>query len=346
MTEVLTPVPRDLWRSIHRSDPMALTDQSPEWVDAICAEGRHEDVSRLYEMADGRQIVMPLVRCRGAAGLGGRVLSPPEAWGMGGPIGHGVDRGVIDMIMTDLRSLGALRIGIRPDPVTAPLWTHLSGPGMITIPRFAHVIDLEGGIEAVESRFTKSTHKNINKAVRRGVTVELDHSGALLPVHYEMYMRSVERWSERQHEPLALARWRARRRDPLSKLQTMADHLGEGFCHFVAYHEGRHVASAIVLLSPGSTAHVTRGAMHRELVAPVAAGQLLDATAIRYAVQEGCTRFHMGESGTSSSLAKFKEGFGAVGHHYAEYRFERLPITRVDRGMRAAIKRTIGFKDA
>lgn len=346
MTQVLTPVPRDLWRSVHQSDPAALTEQSPEWVDAICATGRYQDVSRLYDLADGRQIVMPLVRRRGAAGVGGRLLSPPEAWGMGGPVGRGVDRDVVDTVVADLRGLGDVRIGIRPDPLTAPLWQHLSGRGVTAIPRFGHVLELDGGIEAVESRFSKSTRNAVNKAVRRGVTVELDHSGELLHIHHELYMRSVERWSERQREPLALARWRARRRDPLSKLQTMAEHLGKGFCQFVAFHEARPVASIIVLVSPGSTAHYTRGAMDLELASPVRASQLLQATAIRHAVDAGCTRFHMGESGTSSTLADFKERFGAVGHHYAEYRIERLPITRADRAARAAVKRIIGFKDA
>jgi hypothetical protein len=95
----------------------------------------------------------------------------------------------------------------------------------------------------------------------------------------------------------------------------MAEHLGKGFCQFVAFHEARPVASIIVLVSPGSTAHYTRGAMDLELASPVRASQLLQATAIRHAVDAGCTRFHMGESGTSSSLADFKERFSktAVG---------------------------------
>ena len=38
--------------------------------------------------------------------------------------------------------------------------------------------------------------------------------------------------------------------------------------------------------------------------------------------------YHLGESGASRSLAHFKEKFGARPVPYAEYRLERLPLTR------------------
>jgi lipid II:glycine glycyltransferase (peptidoglycan interpeptide bridge formation enzyme) len=163
-------------------------------------------------------------------------------------------------------------------------------------------------------------------------------------VHYDLYLGAIERWSERQREPLALATWRARRRDPLEKLRAMAAHLGKDFCHFVAYHEGRAVASSILLTGP--TAHDTRAAMDREAAGAVRANDLLQSHSIRHAVELGCSRYHLGESGASTSLAAYKERWGAVGLHYAEYRIERLPVTRLDTAARGAVKRLIGFKDA
>lgn len=341
---VRTPAPRDAWEEVYGADPSSIAEHSPRWIDAICAVGPWEDASRLYELDDGRRFVLPMVRRTGPTGVGGWYGSPPAAWGMGGPIGPGLDRGVLAAIVGDLRSLGAVRISIRPDPITADLWEGISGRGITRIPRYGHVLDLTGGMTAVEAGYNKSTRRGLRKAEKAGVEVELDHTGALLPLHYELYLQAVRHWSERQREPLALALWRAKRRDPLAKLQAMADHLGKDFCHFVAYHEGRPVASSILLTGP--TAHDTRAAMDREAASPVRANDLLQAMSIRHAVEVGCTRYHLGESGASASLAAFKERFGAVGHHYAEYRIERLPVTRIDAAARGTVKRLIGFKDA
>jgi lipid II:glycine glycyltransferase (peptidoglycan interpeptide bridge formation enzyme) len=247
-------------------------------------------------------------------------------------------------VVRDLQRLGAVRISIRPNPLTAPMWADVQGAGITALPRYSHVLDLTGGLEAVEALRNKSTRRGLRKAEKEGVQVELDHTGALLPVHYQLYLTAVQHWSQRQREPLALAMWRAKRRDPLSKLQAMAKHLGRDFCQFVAYHEGRPVASSIMLIGPA--AHDTRAAMDRELAAPVRANDLLQARSIEHALERGCSQYHLGESGANEQLAAFKERFGAVGHHYAEFRIERLPVTRVDSAARGTVKRLIGFKDA
>lgn len=341
---VTTPVPRNEWDRLHAADARAVAEHSPRWIDAIESVTTWRDASRWYEFDDGRRFVLPLLRRAGIAGAGGWYASPPAAWGFGGLVGPDLDRDAVDAVVRDLRAMGALRISIRPDPTTAELWKGVEGPGITRVPRFAHVISLEDGLEAVEARYNKSTRRGIRKAEKAGVEVEVDHTGALLPLHYELYLSAVETWSERQREPLALARWRAIRRDPLEKLQAMAEHLGKDFCQFVAYVDGRAVASSILLTGPA--AHDTRAAMIKDLAGPVRANDLLQARSIRHAIETGCTSYHLGESGTSASLAAFKERWGAVGHEYAEIRIERLPVTRADAAARGAVKRLIGFKDA
>ena len=73
---------------------------------------------------------------------------------------------------------------------------------------------------------------------------------------------------------------------------------------------------------------------------------LLHRLAIEEACRAGCRYYHMGESGSSASLAQFKRRFGANAYGYAEYRLERLPITSVDAHLRRLVKRLIGFTDA
>lgn len=343
--QVVTPAPRSLWRGLLAADPDALADHSPEWMDAMCADGRYGDASRLYQFPDGRRVVLPLARRRGAAGVGGWLAGHPPAWGIGGLVGAGVDAGVVAAVVADLRQVGAGRIWVRPNPVQAEQWAATAPQrGVIAIPRRAHVIDLTGGPDAVLARMQSRTRRGLRVAVRRGVRVEVDRTGRLLPVHQELFQSSVLRWAARQHEPVALARWRAAHRDPPAKFQAIARHLGAALVVLIAYVDDRPAASNITLL--GAAAHYTRGAIDRSLAGPTRAAELLQWRGIQLACEHGCRTHHLGETGGSASLAHFKEGFGAVPVDYAEYRIERVPYTRADRAVRTAAKTALRFRDA
>lgn len=340
---VTSPAPQGQWRSVIARDPDALPEHAPEWVRAMCESGGFEDASRLYEFPDGRRFVLPLARRRGLAGAGGWLTSYPPAWGMGGLVGAALDREVVAAVLADLRQTGAARIWVRPNPVTAPHWLGAGGADLTVIPRRAHVIDLAGGAEAVLARMRGSTRRGLRVARRSRVRVEIDRTGRLLPVHCRLYAASVDRWARRQHEPQALARWRARRRDPLSKLRAMSRQMRDAFVVLVAFVDDQPAASGITLL--GRNAHDTRAAMDLAVAGPCRANELLQWHSIRIACEYGCAAHHLGESGWSSGLSRFKERFGATAVPYAEYRIERLPYTRFDIAVRAAAKRTLGFRD-
>ena len=340
--DVVSPAPRTDWRRVVADDPLALPEHTPEWVDALCSTGPYADATRLYRFPDGRDLVLPLVRRTGVTGLGGWLLSYPPAWGMGGLLGEGVDAPAAAAVLDDLRSLRVQRLSIRPDPLRSHLWDDIR-EGLVAIPRRGHVADLSGGIDTVEQRLPKATRKYIRRAQRSGVRVEVDRTGALLDAYYALYLASVDRWALRQHEPRPLARWRAGRRDPLTKLQALAHHLGNRFVTAMAYVDDKPAFATIMLLGP--TAHVTRSAMDIDLVSSTKAGSLVHWTLLQEAVSYGCSRYHLGESGASTSLAQFKESFGAVPLDYHELRLERLPYTRVDQQLRTVVKRALRFRD-
>jgi hypothetical protein len=341
---VVTPAARDVWEDVLRRDPDALVTQSPAWIDAMSQAG-YADVSRCYELSSGRRVVLPMVRRRGI--MPARVAirySPPPAWGMGGLIADGpVTAEELGAIIDDLRAQPVLSTRIRPNPLHADLWSVAEAHGAIATPRVAHVVDLEGGSAAAWKRMERNARWGVSKAQRSGVTVECDTTGRLVPVFYGLLERSVERWAQFQHEPLALARWRARRRDPLGKLQSMAAALGDKMHVWVAWHEGRPAAAAIVLI--GANGHDTKAAMDKEIAGPTHANDLVMWSGIEDACAAGCQHHHLGESGTSRSLGRYKEKFGARAVPYAEYRIERLPLGQTDALARGAIKRVLNFRD-
>jgi hypothetical protein len=342
-SSVQSEASREVWRAVLAGDPQALPDHSPEWVDAICSGGRFEDATRHYEFGGERRFVLPLVRRRGPAGVGGWLGSYPTGWGSGGLLGADLDPRVVRTVVDDLRSLGTARVVIRPDPLRAAAWTAARGPGVTVVPRRAHVADLSGGLAAVRAQLPSMTRRNLRTAEKRGVRIEVDRNGRLLPVYYRLHLMSVTRWARKQHEPLTLARWRARRQDPLEKFHAISRNMGDAFRLFVAFVDDRPAAAVLVLF--GRTARYMRGAMDRDLAASTRANDALQMAAIEQACVEGCGTYHLGESGASASLARFKERFGAVPVDYSEYRIERFPITAAESAARTAVKKVLRFRD-
>jgi hypothetical protein len=346
---VRTPVPRSLWQSMHDADVDAMPTQAPQWLDCMTASGRYRDVSRLYEMPDGRLAIMPLVRRTLFPAPAPVLHSMPSSWGYGGLVApEGVDETLVAAVMDDLSELPSLRMHIRPNPLHAPMWA-TAAAGRIkvtTILSRAHILDLDGGFDRVwAERFKPAMRTSVRRAEKRGVTIESDTTGKLIPIFYDLLLQSFDRWATRQHEPRWLAQVRGRRRDPIEKFHTIARLLGERCQVSVAWFEGQP-AAAIVVLRGGANAHYTRGAMNDVLATRAKANALLHKTAIAAACEDGCRRYHMGESGNSAGLAQFKSGFGAQSHVYAEYLIERMPVYRADRVVRNVVKTVIGFRDA
>lgn len=341
VVDVQSPAPRDEWTAIADADASSLPEQRPEWTSAICESGGHRDASRLYRFADGRTVVLPLVRRRGIAGAGGQLWSFPPAWGIGGPVGTGLDAAAVAEIVRDLRRLRVARVSLRVDPLTDSWWRTT---GLASTPRRAHVIDLRRHPDEMLPTLPRNTRSNLRKAERSDLRIEVDRTGALIDDHVVLYRQAVDEWARAQHEPLWLARWRGERRDPPAKLHTLARHMGDRFCQIVAYRGDQPLASRIILLGP--VTRDTRAAYDRQLGGELRAADAVLWRAMHEAHRAGCHTYNMGESGNSSSLARFKERFGAMSVDYAEYRLERLPFTAADQAARRVVKSAIGFEDA
>jgi hypothetical protein len=343
--QVRTPAPRSQWEAALASDPSAVVSQTPAWTECICAFGGYEDASRLYELPGGRRLVLAMVRRRHLPGPLSWDASLPPHWETGGIVAPGGLRTEdLAMVFRDLARRPVVRTSLRPGPLDASTWAAARPPGALVIPHLAHVLELDGGFGRVwKKRFAGTTRTAVRKAEQSGLTVERDRSGKLVPALYELFQLSLDRWAHQQHEPLPLARWRGRRRDPVRKFELIAQMLGEACRVWVAWHAGEPAAALVVL--QGTNASYIRGMMNKELAGPTRANYLLHQLAIEEACEAGCRHYHMGESGSSAGLAQFKTRFGARPHPYAEYRIERLPITAVDRRARQAVKRVIGFQD-
>jgi lipid II:glycine glycyltransferase (peptidoglycan interpeptide bridge formation enzyme) len=314
-------------------------------VDAACARGEYQDVSRLYEMADNRKLVLPLVRKKGVPEFLATAGTMPSGWGMGGLLSKDPVRTEdVAAVFDDLATLPFASVGIRPNPRAGELWASAAPANVMKVQRYSHVLDLTPGYDAIWSKgFSTLTRRKVRAAQKNGVVIERDTTGKFASVFHHLYMLSIDRWAEQANEPLPLARMRARSRDPLAKFESIAKTLGEA-CHiWVATIDGVPAASTIVLQF--GNANYSRNAMDKELAGRSGANDLILNTAIQEACEAGCRYFHLGESGSSSGLDEFKSRFGAVGVPYAEYYRERLPIMSANKRVRGIVKKLINFKE-
>jgi hypothetical protein len=343
---VHSPADRDAWKELMAVDPNALVTQSPEWLEATCTVKNYMDASRIYEISGRGTFILPMVRTAHVPRSLSTLSGYPSSWGFGGILGSvRPEPQDIHLIIENLLQQPEPRIMIRPNPLLSKTWNIAQRNGVLSIPRLAHVLDLKGGFSEIWSkRFKTNTRRNIRKSEVSDLVVECETSGGLLPEFFHLFNHSVKRWAEMQNEPLWLAKLRADRRDSIEKFSILGKCLGNAFRVWVAWYHGEPAAAIIVL--QGANAHYTRGVMNQELAGPTRANDLLHKLAIEEACKAGCRYYHMGETGNSKSLARFKSRFGAVAYPYFEFRIERVPITRMDQVIRTTIKRIIGFKDA
>ncbi|WP_217240992.1 GNAT family N-acetyltransferase [Streptomyces sp. AC555_RSS877] len=344
---VTTPAPRETWWELAGQDANTYVSQTPAWLDCLCASGPYRDASRLYEFEGGGRLVLPLSRRRRCPKRLDAEESWPADWGIGGPVSSGeVGPAQARAVFDDLARRPAFHVGVRFRPGDEEMWASAAPADFRREPHTTQALNLDGGFTTVwERRFHQRARRAVRRAEGSEVEVQVDRTGRLIPAFYELYEQSIVRWAAQQHEPLALARWRRTRAFPLRQLEAVAAGLGESCAIWMAWHAGEP-AAAIVVLRHGHHAKLWRGAMNRELAHPVRANHLLHRLAIEDACAAGCRQYDMGESRPGSSLAAFKESFGADSFSSPRYFRERLPVTAAERRLRAAVKHVIRFRDA
>jgi hypothetical protein len=312
----------------------------------VCASGRWEDRTRVYRTADDRTLVLPLARLRGLPSPAAVESSMPFGWSAGGLLCDGgrVCPDDVAAVVADLTACGTLRTAVRTAPEADRLWSAALPSRAVRIAYTEQRLDLTGGFgEVWKRRFSRNVRAWCRKAEQR-VSVEWDDRGRLIPVFDELYRKSVARWAHQQHEPLRLARLRARLRDPPAKFEAVAAQLGSACRVGVAWRGGEPAAS-IIVLEHGAHSRYWRGAMDRDVAAASGANQLLHRMAIEHACDTGRRFYDMGESQPGSSLERFKRDFGADDVGTGLYRLERLPLTRIDRRARSLAKSLLSFRD-
>jgi hypothetical protein len=346
--KVSSPVPRETWSTLVGNDRRAVVSQSLAWHDCVCSDPRIIDVSRLYAFPDGRQIIVPMVRhAKWPLRLDAQ-SSWPRAWGVAGPITPDgpVKAEEARAVITDLVGTRALATSVHFRHDLEPGWLDEVRRGLLVSDHVVYVLDLDGGFgEVWDRRFHSMIRKNVRRAERSGLDIQVDRTGRLFPIYLELLEASITKWARTQHEPLALARWRNRRANARAILDLVAHHFEDACATWVASWHDEPVASLIVLRF-GAYAKSWKAAMNVDARGPVkGANALLNRLAIEEACESSLPYYDMGEARPGSSLAAFKEQLGGEPHVAHRLRAERLPIYAARDSSRRLTKKILRFRD-
>jgi Acetyltransferase (GNAT) domain len=349
---VVSPVPREVWESLLRSDKGAAVSQSLAWRDAVFASGRYRDVSVLYEFGSGRQVVLPLAQRRGQPLYAAMVASWPREWSVGGPIclDGRVSPAEAAAVLADVARRGTLEAQVVLPFNADRAW--LEAAGRFRVGRYGcYVLDLDGGFEHVWQRKFRGTARTaVRKAERSGLDVEVDRSGRLIEVVHDLYERSVRARAARLHEPTWLTRARMKRVarwTSLPQMKLVAEHFGKDCATWVARWKGEP-AAALIVLRFGMFMHFWRVAEDGELAHPVRATELLHRLNIEEACRDGYRFYNMGGAPEGSSLARYKEKLGASMHFTHELSLTCSPLRAARTARRYSedlAKKTLRLRD-
>ncbi len=339
---------RPAWTDLAKQDQSISLSKTPQWADCICSCDHFSDATLLFRGEDGRRLILPRLRNPSLPGI---FASPPRHWNLGadasGFLGEGGPPSPRESsaLIQEIRRHPGLRTRVVVGKEDAQVWASAVPSSVYCIARTAQVLDLCGSFSSVWSKqFTGKVRSNCRKAERRGVVVESDSTGRLIPVFDVLYRSSVDRWAQERGYPLTLMRWLAQRQHPQRKFATVARTLGECCTVWIAWRQGEPIAG-IINLTRGPRVTYWRGAMDKERSRGTGANELLHRCAIEAACVGERQSYDFGLSQTAD-LKRFKGTFGTAEVPVHIYYFERFPTAATEakcydaakQGVRAAMR--------
>ncbi len=331
------------WSELVASDRDADYFHTRHWTESVAAADQNRSALWLT-VRTGERLVAGLAALQYTGGRVERVDSSLEGTS-GGPVvasdlptqfAASLASLLIDRFF-DLRSspLGALSLSLNPGH-EARFGELLVGDGRWR--RNEHptaVVPLDGGLEFVESKcLNKNKRNERNRALRRGVEIEITHDPQRVAEYYRIYLEATRRWKV---APAPL--------DLLQSLVTAPDRgkPGQGDAFFTSVSCEGELLGGHLNLHYGDRVVAWNG-----VTDPQFSRSHFPATAAIWGdLEESCQRgarwLDLGGSGGLYSLDTFKKSFGAQTQVRGWYTSE-TPLLRFLRGVRGLGRRWTGRK--
>ena len=184
------------------------------------------------------------------------------------------------------------------------------------------ILNLSNGFTYIEKHnFDNKQRNSIRKAIRSGVSVEIDNSISSIDNFYNLYLQSCKRWGLSNHEPKNFFTKLISPNSPAVQLWS-------------AILDGQIIACMIIANNDSDTLYYLYGASDDKKMC-YCPNNLLLASVIDLACQKGYQKFDLLPSGRIPGVERFKASFGAdkvsVPEYWLSGRFPRIKKTMLSK---------------
>jgi hypothetical protein len=287
------------WDAIWRDCGYATYFHSREWAEiwSRYKQGELRPNPLLVRFSDGKRALLPLSCAMWPGGSGKSFVSSPDG-GYGGWIAVDPIGNEHAILMTEFMTteLGHLFWYINPfDDLVAAAGLNVDTHGDET-----HMINLEGGFDAVYRGWKHQCRNSERKARRSGVSVKLAQTEEEWREYYHVYEDSIRRWGDQ-----ALGQgygW--------ALLQAMFDRQTDHVKLWLATANDKLVVAGVLVFYAKAHALAWHAAALEAYFALRPYNRLYYEI-MRHACGRGCRWFDFGPSGGLDGVRRFKESFGA-----------------------------------
>lgn len=300
---LVDPLLGDKWDQIVASYPLATAFHTSAWARVLNETYGHKPFYLHRQDADGASISLPLLQvdspltgCRGVS-LPFTDLCPPLTSG-----------DVTWELLREKLSALAEERQWKHFELRGPDWLRGAAPAAASF--YGHKLTLSAKTDDLEKRFATNVRRNLRKAERNGVSVEITQSKDAILQFYQLLLRTRRRHGvPPQSRKFFLAIYK---------------HLIEREHGFVvlAHRKQRPIAGAIFFRFQNNALY--KFGASDERLQEYRANTLVMWTAIRHLAEMGATTLHFGRTNRDAAgLRRFKLAWGAEEEIIEYYRFER-----------------------
>jgi len=305
---ILNPAPLDFWQDVAEACPWATYFHAPGWALVIAKTfTRYEPAAVGFITDSGARAVIPFVVEKKKKLLKTiKRYKSMEPGVYGGIIAdrtlfqHEVDE-ILGHVISIKKSEGRI-VGNPFKHFQFP--SHMKKKEMST-----RVIDLSPGFDALLQGFSRGQKSNIRQAQKKQITVRRAATEQDISCYFDIYVQTLKRWGGKTAASYPR--------------QLFLNLFGEKDFHIrfcLAEKEGQIIAGIIVLAWQKNLLY-WHGCSREEFFRDYP-NNLLHYEVLKWACENGFTRYDMGPSMDMEGVSKFKKSFGAEQVPFASYRWK------------------------
>jgi hypothetical protein len=291
---------RERWLTQWNDWPDREVGAHPSYVEAFTAAGESPLCAVL--VADGGAVLFPFI-LRPIDGSSGSLWDVTSAYGYGGAYMWGVEASATASVFWPAFDRWALDRGVVSEFIRFGLFADalLPYPGTRRERQTNIIVPLEPDDESIWMSFDHKVRKNVKKAERSGVTIEVDESGCRLDEFLEIYMGTMDRREARSSYYF-----------PREFFETLNHGLAGNLVYFFAVHLGRVISAELVLVSAHSVYSFLGGTEGESFA--LRPNDLLKYHVIKWAKRRGKKHFVLGGGATpGDGIERYKRAFAPTG---------------------------------